>query len=161
MWVWMVVCLSMSALWLIGHFSRWSPPLAQCQQRLAPALLTTLKIFIILIFKCYFMCFDCCSILTYFDSKNPIDDYKCLTCISPQLLGQDVLVEYSSHKQSKSHSFCTWPEDDLYLNPYLDQHLHVVLEMVLCFLFLGDNVPGCCRHQRYPDRKICKTSQSE
>lgn len=39
--------------------------------------------------------------------------------------------------------------------------LKSVVEMILCFLFLGDNVPGCCYYQRYQNREICKTSQSE
>lgn len=39
--------------------------------------------------------------------------------------------------------------------------LNSVFEIILCFLFLGDNIPGCCYCQRYKNRKICKTSQSE
>lgn len=39
--------------------------------------------------------------------------------------------------------------------------LNSLLEMILCFLFLGDNISGCCYHQRYQNREICKTSQSE
>lgn len=34
-------------------------------------------------------------------------------------------------------------------------------KLFLCFLFLGDNIPGCCYYQRYQNRKICETSQSE
>lgn len=39
--------------------------------------------------------------------------------------------------------------------------LNSLLRLILCFLFLGDNISGCCYHQRYQNREICKTSQSE
>lgn len=38
---------------------------------------------------------------------------------------RDTAVKYPPRKQSQSHSFCTLPKDDLYLNPYLDWRLHV------------------------------------
>ncbi len=62
------------------------------------------------------MCTSCCVIL------------KCSWEISStvsHMMFQDVAVKSSSHKQSKSHSFCSLPKDDLYLNPYLDWRLHV------------------------------------
>lgn len=39
--------------------------------------------------------------------------------------------------------------------------LNSVLDLISLFLFLGDNVPGCCYYQRYQNRKICQTSKSE
>lgn len=109
-----------------------------------------------------FVACDCCFIKVHFSSGNsecaplkfPRWCFESLWCFSFYFL--------QTNKPNLHISLPRQPMTCIRIHIWTSAYmLNSVLDLIPLFLFLGDNVPGCCYYQRYQNRKICQTSKSE